>query len=330
MKGRMKMKKVILIGVPHHCNLGDHAIAIAEKKFIERYFHEYKYQEIAEENVHKCLNKFKNNIDKEDIIMLHGGGNLGNQYLFTELGRRKVVETFPENIIISFPQTIFFDDTEEGKKEIEISKKIYGSHKKMIFMAREEKSYEIMKEIFNKNKIFLTPDIVTILDVSNIEKKERKGALMILRNDMESKIDNEVHKKIEQILTKNYNKVHHTDTAKGDGILGHRRKEELQNMFEKYVSSEIVVTDRLHGMIFAAITGTPCIAFDNYNHKIKFTYKWLEKFEYIRYIEDYNDLFSIENTIQELKQIKNRRYDNKFAIDIFDEVMRNLIEEMEI
>ena len=31
------MKKVVLLGVPHHCNLGDHAIALSEKKFIKKY-----------------------------------------------------------------------------------------------------------------------------------------------------------------------------------------------------------------------------------------------------------------------------------------------------
>ena len=56
------MKKAILVGVPHHCNLGDHAIAIAEKLLIERYYPEYEYKEIAEENVHKCFDKIIKNI----------------------------------------------------------------------------------------------------------------------------------------------------------------------------------------------------------------------------------------------------------------------------
>ena len=32
------MKKVILCGVPHHSNLGDHAIYIAEKELIKEKF----------------------------------------------------------------------------------------------------------------------------------------------------------------------------------------------------------------------------------------------------------------------------------------------------
>ena len=38
------MKKVILCGVPHHSNLGDHAIYIAEKELIKEKFPEYELQ----------------------------------------------------------------------------------------------------------------------------------------------------------------------------------------------------------------------------------------------------------------------------------------------
>ncbi len=41
------------------------------------------------------------------------------------------------------------------------------------------------------------------------------------------------------------------------------RMEELNSKFAEFLSSGLVITDRLHGMIFAAITGTPCIALDN-------------------------------------------------------------------
>lgn len=42
------------------------------------------------------------------------------------------------------------------------------------------------------------------------------------------------------------------------------------NKYIKFRECELVITDRIHGMIFAAITGTPCIALSNY--KIKGTY----------------------------------------------------------
>lgn len=321
----MEMKKVLLIGVPHHSNLGDHAIAKAEKQFIKQYFPDYVYTEIAEENVHKCIDKIKGHITNDDIIMLHGGGNLENQYLFIETGRRKIVQEFDQNLIIGFPQTIFFTNTKEGKKEFELSKMLYGNHKNMVFMAREEKSYEIMKENLKNNKIYLTPDIVAILNESLDDNLyERDGAMIILRNDSETKVDMEVNKRIEEYLKQEYSKIERTDTAQGGVILGHNSEKELNEMFTKYKKIELVVTDRLHGMIFAVITGTPCIALDNYNHKIKETYKWFKNCKYIKYIEEYKEFSNIKNAVAELKNLKYEKYDNKFAIDIFNRVVADI------
>ena len=313
------MNKAILIGVPHHCNLGDHAIAIAERKLIEKYYPEYEYKEVAEENVHKCIERIQKNIKREDIIFLHGGGNLGNEYLFTETGRRKVVKMFPENQIIVFPQTMYFQENEKGKKELEISKKVYNNHKDLIFMAREKQSYKTMKEEFSNNKIFLTPDIVTILEESKANTK-RKGVLFIIRSDSESKVEKNFLKKLETICKKVYKNIEYTDTAKGGQIYEHKRKQKLDEMFEKYRKSELVITDRLHGMIFAVITGTPCIAIGNYNHKIRESAKWFKDLPYIKYIEKDDDITDVQKYIEKLKNSEDNQYTNKFSMDIFDKV----------
>ena len=47
-----------------------------------------------------------------------------------------------------------------------------------------------------------------------------------------------------------------------------------------------MVTDRLHGMIFAALTKTPCIVVPNSNYKIKGIYEWLKGLNYISFLED--------------------------------------------
>ena len=132
------MKKVVLMGVPHHNNLGDNAIALAEKEFIKDFFPEYDYYEISEETIDKCVYKVIDYIAKDSLIFLHGGGNFGDEYLYVEEGRRKVIELFPENTIILFPQTMFFSETKQGKEELEKSKKIYSKHKKLIFIHKPQ------------------------------------------------------------------------------------------------------------------------------------------------------------------------------------------------
>ncbi len=266
------MKKAVLIGVPHHNNLGDHAIVLAEREYIEDNFKEYQYYEVSEETAEKCLEKVEKHIHPEDILFLHGGGNLGDEYLYVEEARRKVVQLFPNNIIIFFPQTMHFSNTEKGKRELNKSREIYANHKKLVMVAREEVSYQTMKKEFYENNVIKTPDIVTYLNKNGIDQK-RDGALLILRSDIEANLDDEKIRQIEQTTLKYFKDVVYDDTAKGPGILSKYREEKIEEMLKKYRKCQLVITDRLHGMIFATITSTPCIALGNYNHKINHVVK---------------------------------------------------------
>ncbi|WP_207739631.1 polysaccharide pyruvyl transferase family protein [Paraclostridium bifermentans] len=79
------------------------------------------------------------------------------------------------------------------------------------------------------------------------------------------------------------------------------------NKYIKFRECELVITDRIHGMIFAAITGTPCIALSNYNYKVKGTYEWIKDLEYIKFTDD---IERIPELIDDLKKVKNIKYDN--------------------
>lgn len=310
------MKKAILMGVPHHNNLGDHAITIAEKKYIEDNFTEYKYFEISEETIEECIYKITDYIEDEDIIFLHGGGNLGDEYLYVENGRRKVIELLPNNRIIIFPQTIYFSDTKSGKEELEKTKEIYSKHKNLTIIARESTSFEIMKKEFPNNRVIQTPDIVLYLDETKSTSK-RKGLLFIFRGDIEANVSTEERLYMENIAKEYFKQIEFDDTAKGPNILEKDREKKLEEMLEKYRKSELVITDRLHGMIFAAITSTPCISLDNYNHKIKACSETLRGLDYIRYIENANE---IEENIKYLLNNKFKKYDNSFALKEFKKI----------
>ncbi len=317
------MKKIIIMGIPHHGNIGDNAIAIAEEEMIKKYFPDYKLYSMQEKYLDICVNKAKKFINDEDIILLHGGGNIGDTYERPEKGRREVIKLFPNNKIIIFPQTAYFSDTDEGKKQLEISKEIYNAHKNLIIMAREEKSYEFMKEHFYNAKIYLTPDIVMTLNKSS--NKNREGALLLFRTDKEKTLEDQNIEKIKEIVKNAFGKYTISDMNLGSGIVnigGKKREEVLNNKFEQFQSSEIVITDRLHGMIFAAITETPCVVFGNFNHKISESYKWLKNLEYIQFCDN---IETIEQAIKEVTEVKNRKYDNKFAEETIVKILRREI-----
>jgi len=311
--------KIILMGIPHHNNLGDSAIAYAEEKFIKDNFKEYDYFFLPQENLEICIDKVKQFINPEDIIFMHGGGNMGCEYLIVEEQRRKVVQTFKENKIIFFPQTIYFKDNIEENKEFEKSKEIYSKHSKLTIIAREEKSYQIMKENFKDNNVLFTPDIVTYLN-ETMQEDIRNGAMMILRNDKEKVLKENQTNQIKDILSKYYSNIRIDDTVRGNKImLDTEREKRLKEIFALYKKSEIIITDRLHGMIFAAITETPCIALDNYNHKVRETAKWFKDLGYIKYVKNIDE---VEEKLIELKNSKKDiKYDNEFAKNEFKKIV---------
>ena len=317
------MKKIIIMGIPHHGNIGDNAIAIAEEELIKKFFPQYELYMMQEKYLDICVKKVRKIIKDQDIIMLHGGGNIGDTYERPEKGRREVIKTFPNNKIIIFPQTAYFSDTIEGQKQLEKSKEIYNNHKNLIIFAREEKSYEFMKKNFYNCKIYLTPDMVMTLNKSI--DLDRKGALLLFRTDKEKTLENESIEKIKEIVKTKFEKYTISDMNLGSGIVnigGKKREEILDNKFKQFQTSQIVITDRLHGMIFAAITETPCVVFENFNHKITESYKWLENLEYIRFCDNMNE---IEDIIEEVIKSKNRKYDNKFAEEAIIKILKKEI-----
>ena len=318
------INRIIIMGIPHHRNIGDNAIAVAEEELLNNYFSDYEILQMPEAKLAICVKRVKNFIQDDDIIMLHGGGNIGDTYMLPEEGRRTVIETFPNNKIIVFPQTAFFSDTEEGNKQLELSKKIYNNQKNLVILAREKKSYEFMKKNFYNAKVYLTPDIVMTLKKQ--DKQKRNGALILFRNDREKVLSDEKTDEIIKIIKKYYKVCKISDMSYGQvrlvNVAGKFRKRILNEKYNQLQSSEIVITDRLHGMIFAAITETPCIALKNFNHKILESYDWLKDLKYIRICENVEE---IENIICELKEVKDIRYDNTFAINSILEVLNKEI-----
>lgn len=100
-----------------------------------------------------------------------------------------------------------------------------------------------------------------------------------------------------------------------------KRDYEVELQFDRFRKSEIVFTDRLHGMIFSAITGTPCIAFPNVSHKVKGVYDWvLKDCPYILFMDSF-DKEKAEEFILSVRG-KSFEYDNSFVKSYYDELLK--------
>ena len=298
-------KNAVLLMAPHHGNLGDQAITLAEQKFLQEF--------LINLTIIFNLENYTNHINNNTVIFLHGGGNIGWTYSYEENNRREIIKAYPNNSIIILPQTIYFEET--FKEQQKNSAEIYSNHSKLIIMTREETSYMIGNNLFKNNKNILSPDIVTYLDdLINASIIERKGALFLLRRDIEKFISNKTINKFISLMKKEYSKCVITDTVINDYINSINKSKEHVSMLLKNISSyKIVVTDRLHGMIFCALTETSCIVLKNYNHKISSSYEWFKHLDFIKMINCY-DIKELKNLIFYFKNKKTKNIYNIIKI----------------
>src|SRR5690606_10737992 len=111
-------------------------------------------------------------------------------------------------------------------------------------------------------------------------------------------------KQLVNSVIEKYSEVKFLDTHIGDNNFSKEMGDvELDNILNSFKRSRVVITDRLHGMIFCAITKTPCVVLPNSNHKISGTYyNWLSDLEYIQFIEDF-EVGTVLNLISDLYKI---------------------------
>lgn len=297
--GETHKTDVVLLQSPLHGNLGDHAIAEAETCLLNANhitYIDYPYKDIDVDSLSHAVLKNK-------TILITGGGWLGNLWPNEEERFRATLAAFRRNRIIVFPQTVYFDlQTEEGNRYFEESKMAYGSHPDLIIFVRERYSYDFMKEYMPKVHVKLVPDMVMTLK-PDIQKMKRKGALICLRGDKERILSDEDERRLLETLRTRYTILTRTDTVLKEKVDLEHRKSAVQEKLSEFAAAELIVTDRLHGVIFAAITETPCIVLDSLSHKLRGCYEWLKDLEYIRLVKNMDDVSAymrdLENVIPE-------------------------------
>lgn len=325
-----KQKKIVLpiiylIGTPLHSNLGDQAIAHAEIAFFKKYFPKHTIVEVPyfiRDYFDHWLHIVRKYIQPQDLICLHGGGNMGVEYFAEEEARRKTIQFFPDYRITMFPQTMDFGLSEMGERELKKTQEIYSNHSSLILFAREERSYQLMKAAFPDNRIYLSPDIVLFLDESK-KALERQGVMLVLRNDAEGVLEESSKDKLQEMSQRYYSAVRFSDTVVAQKyIFPNQRSTLLQQKLDEFRSAELVVTDRLHGMVFSAITGTPCIVFSNYNHKIQGTYKWIS---YLPFIKFAHSLDEFNQLLEELQRTHGDGYKNESLMGYFEQIRDSMM-----
>ncbi len=311
-------KNIFLLNTPDYINLGDHAIAVAEDIYIRENFGEY--YELGSHSCHEeALKTLKKYVKKEDVLLFQGGGNLGSLWRVSEETLRNVLKIFPENNVIVFPQSVFYGSSNEEQKYFQISQQVYNEHKNLTICVRDKRSYDFIKASYNCDCLLL-PDMVLTIEYKNAE--ERAGVGLLLRDDKERNVSSELHTNIQEVLKELKERVV-TLTHHPIGAIGNR-SDKIRNILKQYASCKLIITDRLHGMIFSAITRTPCIAFDNSYKKVSGVYdKWLTKYAYIVCKDNFTKE-ELKKTIEVLMEMDDLKYNANDFKDYFKELTNKI------
>ena len=323
-----KPDSIFLIGTPVHPNIGDNAIALAELMFLQKILPADKHLlEVTEEMFKKNEELVIRRVEKTGAspIIWHGGGNMGDLWTDQERMRKRAFEAFKAKRIIAFPQTIYYSDTEKGRNLAEASVSLYNARPGLTLTARERRSFEIMKALYPDTDVRLMPDIVlsASAEAFGVQPQQRSGVLMCLRNDVEKSVQDEVWEALKERIVQSGEQFRVTDMDAGIMTDQQNRSEIVRRKMQEFRGARLAVTDRLHGMVFAALTGTPCVVLGNYNHKVKSTYEWISYLPYIRYADS---LEEAERILPELLTLGEGKFDNAPLIPFFDQLAEIVLE----
>lgn len=284
---------VFLVMTPDHGNLGDHAITQAVTVMLKDAG--INIIEITTSQLKEM--KFANQLSALDgfPILINGGGNLGTLWMWIENLERDILKQNPHSHILVLPNTIYYGNNTSDQEELKNSIQIYNNHKHLTLYAREQVSYDFMKPIYRD--VRLVPDMVLSLKKDHYSIN-RKGCLLCLRNDCEKTRTQQQDRSIRHYAAELFaDQVTITDMDIGSSISAAQRESVLNAKYEEFAGAELVITDRLHAMIFCAITGTPCIVIDSKSPKLRGCYEWVKHLSYIRFANSPEDIPKQYNTI---------------------------------
>lgn len=244
-------------------NLGDVALTRAALAFCAEHLPGYHPYVIDAHQTLRLLRGAARHIGPDDVIVVTGGGNLGNRYRRLEELRCEIVRAFPHQRIIAFPQSCEWSDDSRGREALEHSRRVYTGHARLTLFARDRESLERMRADFPSCQVELAPD--TVLWLRPTRAQADGPPLLCLREDGESALGKQRNELVIGLRTIWPNLDVVDTSAQGGTDLN----QQLDALLSRFARARLVITDRLHGLVFARIHGRPCVAIEGANRKLR-------------------------------------------------------------
>ena len=299
-------RRFILMQTPLHGNLGDHAIALAELNFLAEHFPDVPVVELPGFAFSRQPEAYASLLNAEkDTILITGGGFAGSLWQEEESNIQCILSELHGFRILMLPQTLYYED--ESSPEALSSIHGYASCQTLTFCARESLTLDRLNRLLPNTRSELIPDMVLYSQYTEASKP-RRGIGLCLRQDKESTLDADERKALATGILHSFpnDSPVWTDTVIPQDVSPAKRRETVLAKLDEFAGYRFIITDRLHGMVFAALTGTPCIVLDNCDHKVQGVYDWLKQNRYILYLDNAAALPSALQKIEPMLSVRHK------------------------
>lgn len=257
---------VFNLGLHEWGNIGDLAINVAETLMLEKIFRPgHQVFSYTRSTLAANWQRIQTIIGPEDLIVIHGGGNLGDIWPHEEAARLAIVNTFVKNRIISLPQSIHFSDPAKARA----SARTYQRHPALTIALRDDESYDRALRTFPGVHCVRAEDSATRIVLPFPFNPERSDFTFIERADAERRPHDSLPRLRAELDSDGFvTKV--TDTVVHSLPFSNREiaSKLVYNTIDELHGTGVVLTNRLHGAVFALIAGRPVIVSENSYGKI--------------------------------------------------------------
>jgi exopolysaccharide biosynthesis predicted pyruvyltransferase EpsI len=257
--------RVALVGYPRHTNVGDNALWLGARAVLRRLRAHIVYcTDVSlydREEMARLLG--------DGIIVIQGGGNIGDLWPTHQAFRERVLTDFPNNRVIQLPQSIHFDDP----TNIQQVRNAFHAHRSFTLFVRDQPSAKIAKDMLGLTPV-LAPDLAFALWPMQRVGRTIAPYVFLRRTDHEAAEINAPGETFDWLTP---GRVEHCLNEKlpraalfgrlgaipyGAG-LDQLCRIRVRRGIALLSRGHVVISDRLHGVLLSVLAGIPVVAIDN-------------------------------------------------------------------
>jgi pyruvyl transferase EpsO len=276
-----------LVDFPDHANVGDSAIWLGTTAFFRRH-HRSEPRYVASISAFSAAALRR--AHPEGPILIHGGGNFGDLWPRHQQFRERLLERFPDRLIVQLAQTVHYQDPAAADR----TARVIARHGNVRLLVRDQTSLEYATRRFDC-PVLLCPDLALCLGPLQRPAEPEVDILCLLRTDRERAVAAPASReglriRVVDWLSEARLPVYLEELAAVAARFRHRPVSRAALRLARYdaaaaarvergcrllSSGRVVITDRLHAHLLCLLLGIPHGVLDNsYGKLARFLDAW--------------------------------------------------------